>query len=180
MFKASVRKHVMEKSRGPKEKERPSQHSFFFKQLKKVYPLGIQRSNSLLSISSISLSSTDSSLTDSSCALDSKISLSLESIRRIRDPEIETREVAVATSIAQQHTNNATPSSIDGELKRCNWITKNSDEAYVSFHDKQWGAPVYEDNQLFELLAMSGMLMDYNWTEILRRKEQLRESFWWI
>ena len=29
-------------------------------------------------------------------------------------------------------------------------------------------------SQLFELLAMSGMLMDYNWTEILKRKELLR------
>ncbi|CAM8936687.1 unnamed protein product [Rhodiola kirilowii] len=31
--------------------------------------------------------------------------------------------------------------------------------------------------QLFELLAMSAMLMDYNWTEILKRKEVLREVF---
>ena len=33
---------------------------------------------------------------------------------------------------------------------------------------------VMNDSQLFELLAMSGMLMDYNWTEILKRKELLR------
>lgn len=30
------------------------------------------------------------------------------------------------------------------------------------------------NSQLFELLAMSGMLMDYNWTEILKRRELFR------
>lgn len=29
-------------------------------------------------------------------------------------------------------------------------------------------------SQLFELLAMCGMLMDFNWTEILKRRELLR------
>ncbi|KAJ0042319.1 hypothetical protein Pint_18347 [Pistacia integerrima] len=38
------------------------------------------------------------------------------------------------------------------------------DKVYVAFHDESWGVPVYDDNQLFELLALCGMLMDYNWT----------------
>ncbi|KAF5954186.1 hypothetical protein HYC85_007042 [Camellia sinensis] len=33
------------------------------------------------------------------------------------------------------------------------------------------------NSELFELLAMSSMLMDYNWTEILKRKELFRETF---
>lgn len=33
------------------------------------------------------------------------------------------------------------------------------------------------NSQLFELLAMSGMLMDYNWTEILKRREHFRYPF---
>ncbi|KAK1381030.1 DNA-3-methyladenine glycosylase-like [Heracleum sosnowskyi] len=61
--------------------------------------------------------------------------------------------------------------------KVCNWITANSDKVYVQFHDERWGLPVYDDNHLFELLAMSGMLMDFNWTEILKRKELFREAF---
>lgn len=32
-------------------------------------------------------------------------------------------------------------------------------------------------SQLFELLAMCGMLMDFNWTEILKRREILRLDF---
>ncbi|OMO72053.1 Methyladenine glycosylase [Corchorus olitorius] len=52
-----------------------------------------------------------------------------------------------------------------------------TDKLYISFHDEQWGVPVYYDNQLFELPALSGLLMDYNWTEILKRKELYREAF---
>lgn len=29
-------------------------------------------------------------------------------------------------------------------------------------------------SQLFELLALSGMLMDHNWTEIVKRRELFR------
>ncbi|KAL9666079.1 hypothetical protein QQ045_000401 [Rhodiola kirilowii] len=52
------------------------------------------------------------------------------------------------------------------------------DEVYVKFHDESWGVPAYEDRQEpnFFLLSMSAMLMDYNWTEILKRK-LLREVF---
>jgi DNA-3-methyladenine glycosylase I len=64
-----------------------------------------------------------------------------------------------------------------GSLHRCSWITKNSDEAYVQFHDESWGVPVYNDNQLFELLALSGMLIDHNWTEILKRRDMYMEAF---
>ncbi|XP_031274241.1 uncharacterized protein LOC116132713 [Pistacia vera] len=51
------------------------------------------------------------------------------------------------------------------------------DKVYVAFHDESWGVPVYDDNPLFELLALCGMLMDYNWIEILKRKELFREAF---
>nr|GMD28640.1 DNA-3-methyladenine glycosylase 1 [Ipomoea batatas] len=37
------------------------------------------------------------------------------------------------------------PSDDNEEVKRCNWITKNSDKVYVQFHDECWGVPVYDD-----------------------------------
>ncbi|KAJ4710686.1 putative DNA-3-methyladenine glycosylase [Melia azedarach] len=180
MSKANVRRHILEKSRSPKEKEKPTQ-SLLSKHLKKVYPIGLHRSTSSLSLSSLSLSlsqnSNDSSLTDnSSSPLEQKISLAL---RLITPPE--RREVTVAKTVVQpQPQPQQQQQSQDfscGESKRCNWITKNSDKVYVAFHDECWGVPVYDDNQLFELLALSGMLMDYNWTEILKRKELFREAF---
>uniref|UniRef100_A0A803L7M2 DNA-3-methyladenine glycosylase I n=1 Tax=Chenopodium quinoa TaxID=63459 RepID=A0A803L7M2_CHEQI len=184
--RGNVRKNVLEKSSKIgwfKAKENPNQNNnSFFKNFKKVYPLGIHRSNSSLSVSSISLSlsqtSTDSSLTDYSCPLDQKILLSLESLRKVTATSPEKKDVpVVASAKVEQLSSPKKPCDDNGEVKRCHWITKNSDNAYVTFHDEQWGVPVYDDNQLFELLSMSGMLMDHNWTDILKKRGQLRESF---
>ncbi|KAH9772214.1 DNA glycosylase superfamily protein [Citrus sinensis] len=181
MSKANVRRHILEKNRSPKEKEPKPTQSLLSKHLKKVYPIGLHRSSSSLSLSSLSLSlsqnSNDSSVTDNSNSpLEQRISLAL---RLITPPE--RREVTVAKNAQpqqqQQQQQQQSQDSCCGELKRCNWITKNSDKVYVAFHDECWGVPVYDDNQLFELLALSGMLMDYNWTEILKRKELFREAF---
>ncbi|KAF2321386.1 hypothetical protein GH714_040975 [Hevea brasiliensis] len=109
-----------------------------------------------------------------STPLEQKISSAL----RLITP-LERREVpAVSKNVqVQQQQQQSNQESNGGELKRCNWIAKNSDKVYVAFHDECWGVPVYDDNQLFELLSMSGMLMDYNWTEIVKREELFREAF---
>ncbi|GMY25784.1 putative gmp synthase [glutamine-hydrolyzing] [Fagus crenata] len=170
MSKANIRRHDLERNKLLKEKEKPSQN-ILSKHLKRVYPIGLQRTSSSFSLSSLSLSlsqnSNDSSLTDSTTPLHQKISLAL----RLIAPS-ERRDAPVAKTVQQQSQDTST-----GELKRCNWITNNSDKVYVAFHDECWGVPVYDDNQLFELLALSGMLMDYNWTEILKRRELFREAF---
>ncbi|KAK7360725.1 hypothetical protein VNO77_02734 [Canavalia gladiata] len=176
MSKTNVRRHALEKSRSVKETQKILNHNFFTKSLKKVYPIGLQKSTSSLSLSSLSLSlsqnSNDSSQADSLTPLDEKISLAL----RLISPR-ERREPTIATKPAHQYQQCQPLTTEPGELKRCNWITNNSDKAYVEFHDECWGVPAYDDNKLFELLAMSGLLMDYNWTEILKRKETLREVF---
>ncbi|XVF85735.1 hypothetical protein PTKIN_Ptkin17bG0141000 [Pterospermum kingtungense] len=187
MSKGNVRRHVVvEKNRCAKEKEKPAQQiSVMSKHLKKVYPIGLQRSTSSLSMSSVSLSlsqnSNDSCVTDhSSTPLEQKISLALSLIaphheRRGFVPGFRPVQHHQHQQQQQQQQQNQDPGN--GEVRRCNWVTKNSDNVYISFHDEQWGVPVYDDNQLFELLALCGMLMDYNWTEILKRKELYREAF---
>ncbi|KAK6116404.1 hypothetical protein DH2020_049866 [Rehmannia glutinosa] len=170
MSKQYVKKHALEQSKNiSREKEKPNT-TLFSKHLKKIYPIGLQRTCSALSLSSLSLSlsqnSSDSSLTDCSTTIDQKISSAL----RLIGPAVR-REANIVPKIVQQNVH-----SEEG-TRRCNWITKNSDKVYVQFHDECWGVPVYDDNQLFELLAMCGMLMDFNWTEILKRRELLRESF---
>ncbi|GFP87280.1 probable gmp synthase [glutamine-hydrolyzing] [Phtheirospermum japonicum] len=148
-------------------------NKLFSKNLKKIYPIGLQRTCSALSLSSLSLSlsqnSTDSSLTDySSPLLDQKI---LSALRLI--VPAERKDVSIPKIVKQFDANVCNEEG----TKRCNWITKNSDKVYVQFHDECWGVPVYDDNRLFELLAMCGMLMDFNWTEILKRRELFREAF---
>ncbi|KAL3501552.1 hypothetical protein ACH5RR_036001 [Cinchona calisaya] len=166
-----------------KEKEKQSSSviaaNILSKHMKKVYPIGLNKICSSVSLSSLSLSLSQSSndsnsLPDSSSSqLDQKIALAL---RLINDasPERRLREVPVTAKTFQNPS--MTYTSEEG-TKRCNWITKNSDSFYVQFHDDCWGVPVYDDHQLFELLALSGMLMDFNWTEILRRRELFREAF---
>ncbi|KAK6921855.1 Methyladenine glycosylase [Dillenia turbinata] len=178
--KADVRRHVLEKSRSPKEKEKTTTttQTFLSKHLKKIYPLGLQRSNSSTSLSSASSSlssqnSLDSSHTGTTTQKDQKSTLPLPSPTRNMPLPLEKKEILPVPNTVPQPSMD----SFHKSLKRCCWITKNSDKVYVQFHDEQWGVPVYDDNILFELLAMSGMLMDYNWTEILKKKEALREAF---
>ncbi|MCE2056234.1 hypothetical protein HAX54_044298 [Datura stramonium] len=58
------------------------------------------------------------------------------------------------------------PCPSEKELMRCSWIT-NSTVSQVYSHC----------SLLFELLSLAGLLMDFNWTEILKRREQIREGF---
>ncbi|WVZ12367.1 hypothetical protein V8G54_016897, partial [Vigna mungo] len=164
---AYVRRHAMEKKTSSQESRKLSQ-IFFPKQLNKVYPIRLQRSSSTSSISSLSSSlsqnSDDSSLTDDNF----QFALNLISPRDRR------REPAVTNTPHQQQSSHAAE---PGEFRRCNWITKNCDKAYIEFHDECWGVPAYDDKKLFELLTLSGLLIDYNWTEILKRKKILRQVF---
>ncbi|XP_021815129.1 uncharacterized protein LOC110757734 [Prunus avium] len=175
MSGANVRRHVLlEKNKVLKQREKTSSP----KHLKRIYPIGLHKSTSSLSLSlssslslSLSENSYDSSLTDSS-TLDQKISAALRFIAPTQRREYN----SPVAKVVQQQISQAQDTN-DGELKRCNWITKNSDKVYVAFHDECWGVPAYDDNQLFELLALSGMLMDHNWTEIVKRRELFREAF---
>ncbi|MFQ6648965.1 hypothetical protein Gotur_020747 [Gossypium turneri] len=149
MSKANVRKHVTEK----KGKEKPVESPVPSKNLKKIYPIGFQRSSSSLSLSSLSLSlsqnSNDSTITDhsSTTPLEQRISLALSLIaphheRRAFVPIVKNVRQTRQPKQQQEHPNN-------GELRRCHWITKNSDKVYISFHDEQWGVPVYDDKEAF-------------------------------
>ncbi|XP_031385064.1 uncharacterized protein LOC116198931 isoform X2 [Punica granatum] len=188
---SNLRRNILEKPRSPDTAaDTKTDHSFnLSKHLKKIYPIGLRRSSSSLSFSSLSLSlsqnSNDSTATDHSSIspLDHKISLALRLISP--RPALERKEALPGLNVQRNGTVHhhqgqcVSPSSgsDDGEPRRCYWITKSSDKVYVSFHDEHWGVPIYDDRELFELLAMSGMLMDHNWTEILKRKELFREAF---
>ncbi|KAI3503689.1 hypothetical protein L1887_32138 [Cichorium endivia] len=166
--------------RNVEKKQKPSStHTLLSKHFKKVYPFELQKTSSLLSISSLSSTlsrNSSGSFTDSSSTVDQAISSVLDLIAQ----QPATREAAATAKISVPvlfPQPSLAPETSEKILKRCNWITKTSDKLYVQFHDECWGVPVYDDNQLFELLSLSGMLMDYNWTEILRRKELFREAF---
>ncbi|KAK8659349.1 hypothetical protein V6N13_029553 [Hibiscus sabdariffa] len=150
MSKTNVRRHVLEKNRCFKEKEKSSAQGGFSKHLKKIYPIGLQRSPSSLSLSSLSLSlsqnSNDSSLTDhSSTPLEQKISLALSLI----SPHRERREFPMIVKSVHHQQQQQCQDPGNGEVRRCHWVTKSSDKVYISFHDEQWGVPVYDDKEAF-------------------------------
>jgi DNA-3-methyladenine glycosylase I len=58
---------------------------------------------------------------------------------------------------------------------RCSWA--GSDPLYVTYHDKEWGRPVVDDNRLFEKLCLEGFQSGLAWITVLRKRDRFREVF---
>ena len=59
--------------------------------------------------------------------------------------------------------------------QRCEWC--GNDPLYVEYHDKEWGVPVHDERQLFEMLILEGAQAGLNWLTILRKRENYRKAF---
>ena len=66
------------------------------------------------------------------------------------------------------------PGGPDG-LVRCPW--PGTDPLYRAYHDREWGAPLFDDRALFELLLLEGFQAGLSWLTILRRRESMRRAF---
>ncbi|KAH9315674.1 hypothetical protein KI387_024301 [Taxus chinensis] len=63
------------------------------------------------------------------------------------------------------------------EIRRCSFITSQSDPAYIAYHDQEWGVPVHDDKILFELLVLMGAQVGMDWPTILSKREAFRDAF---
>jgi DNA-3-methyladenine glycosylase I len=63
----------------------------------------------------------------------------------------------------------------DRPVRRCPWA--GSDPLYLDYHDRQWGVPVHDDRELFEMLLLEGAQAGLSWLTILRRREEYRRVF---
>ena len=61
------------------------------------------------------------------------------------------------------------------ERSRCFWCTH--DPLYITYHDTEWGVPVYDDKTLFEMLILEGAQAGLSWLTILKRREGYRKAF---
>jgi DNA-3-methyladenine glycosylase I len=61
------------------------------------------------------------------------------------------------------------------QRQRCNWV--GTDPLYVSYHDKEWGVPVWDDQVLFEFLILEGAQAGLSWITILRKRESYRQAY---
>ena len=60
-------------------------------------------------------------------------------------------------------------------MSRCWWA--GDDPLYISYHDEEWGVPLYDDQKLFEFLTLESMQAGLSWITILRKRESFRKAF---
>src|SRR5215212_8935989 len=58
--------------------------------------------------------------------------------------------------------------------KRCSWATT---PLSISYHDKEWGVPLHDDDRLFEFLILEGAQAGLSWETILRKRDNYRKAF---
>ena len=58
------------------------------------------------------------------------------------------------------------------DKSRCDWC--GNDPLYMSYHDHEWGVPLFEDKLLFEFLILETFQAGLSWITILRKRENFR------
>ena len=52
-----------------------------------------------------------------------------------------------------------------------------SSQLYMDYHDKEWGAPVYDDRIHFEFLVLESAQAGLSWNTILKKRENYRKAY---
>lgn len=60
-------------------------------------------------------------------------------------------------------------------VNRCSWA--NYSDLMKKYHDKEWCAPVHDDQLLFEFLVLEGAQAGLSWNTILKKRENFRKAF---
>ena len=58
---------------------------------------------------------------------------------------------------------------------RCPWCL--GSDAYIRYHDFEWGKPVHDDRLLFEFLILEGAQAGLSWSTILSKRDAYRRAF---
>ena len=60
-------------------------------------------------------------------------------------------------------------------LVRCGWCS--SDPLYISYHDEEWGVPVFDERILFEFLILEGAQAGLSWITVLKKRPNYFNAF---
>ncbi|AKC70470.1 DNA-3-methyladenine glycosylase I [Pandoraea oxalativorans] len=60
-------------------------------------------------------------------------------------------------------------------MERCPW--SEGFEQYRQYHDQEWGVPLRDSRELFELLMLEGAQAGLSWSTILKKRETYRKAF---
>lgn len=61
-------------------------------------------------------------------------------------------------------------------IQRCGWVGTGK-PFYEQYHDVEWGVPVHDDRQHFEMLILEGAQAGLSWETILKRRANYRTAF---
>jgi len=59
---------------------------------------------------------------------------------------------------------------------RCKW-GQGVSEAYLAYHDDEWGVPVRDDRKQFEFLVLEGAQAGLSWSTVLHKRDGYRRAF---
>ncbi len=59
--------------------------------------------------------------------------------------------------------------------ERCPWCL--GFDAYIQYHDQEWGVPVFDDKKQFEFLVLESAQAGLSWATILKKRSGYREAF---
>lgn len=60
--------------------------------------------------------------------------------------------------------------------KRCPWSEGVSD-AYLAYHDNEWGMPVFDDHRQFEFLVLEAAQAGLSWSTVLHKRAGYQRAF---
>ena len=60
-------------------------------------------------------------------------------------------------------------------MKRCKWVTE--DPLYIEYHDNQWGVPLHDERELFEMLILEGAQAGLSWFTVLKKRAHYKKVF---
>jgi len=58
---------------------------------------------------------------------------------------------------------------------RCEWC--HGSDIYQSYHDLEWGVPLFDEQKLFEFLILEGAQAGLSWITVLKKRENYRLAF---
>lgn len=61
-------------------------------------------------------------------------------------------------------------------VKRCKWVSGKS-SVYLDYHDNEWGKPVYDDHELYEMFLLETFQAGLSWITILNKRAAFKEAF---
>jgi DNA-3-methyladenine glycosylase I len=68
----------------------------------------------------------------------------------------------------------AKPAKSESPKLRCAWAQS---EPNISYHDREWGVPLHDDQALFEFLILEGAQAGLSWETILKKRDNYRKAF---